>query len=285
MLGLRLLELDGIIARLPTVKYDNVFVRHLDDFIDQSDCILIQPVTFSMSSWREDYLNRLSRPDKDAQQVFDELANICRDIGFEYASLGIRVPAYGDQPRESWSTNYPLSWQERYLGHNYLAIDPVIDAALHNPMPIVWNDTLFRHKRAFWEDARAHGVRHGWTLAMHGMAGEMGLLSLARSWGAVSDDELAEEEAKLFWLAHTANGVIGTLIANAHPLGPVEELTIREREVLRWTAAGKTAVQIGRILRISTRTVSFHINSALRKLAANNKTQAVVKAFMLNMLD
>ena len=238
-----------------------------------------------MSSWREDYLNRLTQPGKDAQQVFDELANICRDIGFEYASLGIRVPAYGDQPTESWSTNYPVSWQQRYLGQNYLTIDPVIAAALRSPMPVVWDDKLFRHKRGFWEEARAHGVRHGWTLAMHGMAGEMGLLSLARSYGAVSDDELAEEEAKLFWLAHTANGVIGTIIANANPLGPVQELTHREREVLRWTAAGLTAQEIGQVLRIATRTVSFHINSASRKLVAKNKAQAVAKAFILNMLD
>ncbi|MGA9334650.1 MAG: autoinducer binding domain-containing protein [Rudaea sp.] len=238
-----------------------------------------------MTSWREDYLARLTQPGKDAQQVFDELALMSRDIGFEYCSLGIRVPSYGDVPLESWSTNYPGSWQERYLGHNYLTIDPVIEAAVHSPLPVVWNDRLFQQRRPFWEEARAHGVCHGWTLAMHGIAGEMGLLSLARSDVPVSTEELAEEEARLIWLAHTANGVIGTIVANANAPGPVHELTRREREVLRWTAAGKTSGEIGKILGVSTRTVNFHVNSALAKLNATNKTQAVVKAFLFNMLD
>lgn len=238
-----------------------------------------------MANWREDYLARLIGADKDAQQVFDELADIVRDIGFEYCSLGIQVPAYGDVPRESWSTNYPIGWQEHYLGHNYLTIDPVIDKALHSAMPVIWNEPLFRQRRSFWEEARAHGVCYGWTLAMHGLGGERGLISLARSEEVISQQELAEQEAKLVWISHTANGVIGKLTADANPLGSVQELTHREREVLRWTAAGKIASEIGTILGVSTRTVNFHVTSVLAKLNATNKTQAVVKAFMLNMLD
>jgi len=61
-------------------------------------------------------------------------------------------------------------------------------------------------------------------------------------------------------------------------------LTEREVSVLKWTAAGKTSAEIGIILGISTRTVNFHITTALTKLDAVNKTQAVVKAVMLGLL-
>lgn len=61
-------------------------------------------------------------------------------------------------------------------------------------------------------------------------------------------------------------------------------LTDREVCVLSWTAAGKTSSEIGMILGISTRTVNFHITTALMKLDAVNKTQAVVKAVMLGLL-
>lgn len=238
-----------------------------------------------MTNWREDYLERLAKPGKDAQQVFTVVADIFRGYGFEYCSFGVRVPAYGDVPKESWSTTYPLNWQKRYLENDYMKIDPVIDAAVHSPMPVVWNEQLFRRKPTFWEEARACGVRYGWTLSMHGMAGEMGLLSLARSGDPVSSRELAEEEARLVWLAHTANGVIGSIVAEENRAAPVSELTPREREILRWTAAGKIASEIGTILGVSTRTVNFHVASAMLKLNATNKTQAAVKAFMLNMLD
>jgi len=59
---------------------------------------------------------------------------------------------------------------------------------------------------------------------------------------------------------------------------------LREKEVLRWTAEGKTAYEIGQILQVSERTVNFHINNVVNKLGASNKTQAAVKAATLGML-
>ena len=59
---------------------------------------------------------------------------------------------------------------------------------------------------------------------------------------------------------------------------------MREREVMRWTAAGKTAYEVGRILGITTRTVNFHVASVLEKLNVPNKTQAAVKATVLDLM-
>jgi LuxR family transcriptional regulator, quorum-sensing system regulator SolR len=61
-------------------------------------------------------------------------------------------------------------------------------------------------------------------------------------------------------------------------------LTPRERECLRWSADGKTAWEIGRILNIAERTVVFHVNNVIQKLGASNKTQAIVRAVALNLL-
>ncbi|WP_262498778.1 LuxR C-terminal-related transcriptional regulator [Pseudomonas sp. WS 5071] len=61
-------------------------------------------------------------------------------------------------------------------------------------------------------------------------------------------------------------------------------LSARESEVLKWTAEGKTAFDIGMILSLTTRTVNFHISSAIRKMGANNKTSAVVIATKSGLL-
>ena len=61
-------------------------------------------------------------------------------------------------------------------------------------------------------------------------------------------------------------------------------LSQREREVLEWTACGKTAEEISRILELSVRTVNFHVNSLVLKLKCCNKTAAVVRAALLGML-
>ena len=80
------------------------------------------------------------------------------------------------------------------------------------------------------------------------------------------------------------HGIAETLApADDLPPGPVE-LSERERDVLRWTAAGKTSSETGLILGISARTVNYHMTSILLKLNAVNKTQAVVKAVTLDLL-
>jgi len=55
-------------------------------------------------------------------------------------------------------------------------------------------------------------------------------------------------------------------------------LTARERDVLAWAAHGKSAWEIGEILGIAKRTVDEHTQTAMRKLGAVNKTQAVAIA-------
>jgi len=61
-------------------------------------------------------------------------------------------------------------------------------------------------------------------------------------------------------------------------------LTERELEVLRWSADGKSATEIGDILSISKNTVDFHIKNAVHKLQTSNKTAAVARAIMLGLL-
>ncbi len=56
------------------------------------------------------------------------------------------------------------------------------------------------------------------------------------------------------------------------------KLTPREVEVLRWVANGKSAWEIGEILDITKRTVDEHVQTAVRKLGAVNRTHAVALA-------
>jgi LuxR family transcriptional regulator, quorum-sensing system regulator BjaR1 len=55
-------------------------------------------------------------------------------------------------------------------------------------------------------------------------------------------------------------------------------LTPREREVMRWVAAGKSDIEIAEILSIAPATVTLHVERAKRKLDAFRRTFAVVKA-------
>ncbi|CAG2333196.1 MULTISPECIES: LuxR C-terminal-related transcriptional regulator [Burkholderia] len=61
-------------------------------------------------------------------------------------------------------------------------------------------------------------------------------------------------------------------------------LSMRECEVLRWAAEGKTAYEIGIILGLTERTINFHISRSIVKLNASNKTNAVVKAVLMGLI-
>ena len=56
------------------------------------------------------------------------------------------------------------------------------------------------------------------------------------------------------------------------------ELTPREYEVLRWIATGKSDWQIGKILKISDKTVNFHVENMKRKCGVSTRIQVIVQA-------
>jgi DNA-binding CsgD family transcriptional regulator len=74
------------------------------------------------------------------------------------------------------------------------------------------------------------------------------------------------------------------LIKSAEVLAESRALTPRELQVLTWAAQGKSAWEIGVILQITKRTVDEHIHTAMRKLGAANRTQAVAIAIRDNII-
>jgi len=56
------------------------------------------------------------------------------------------------------------------------------------------------------------------------------------------------------------------------------ELSERELECLSWAALGRTDAEIGSVIYRSPATARFHIDNAVRKLGARNRTQAVAIA-------
>ena len=67
-------------------------------------------------------------------------------------------------------------------------------------------------------------------------------------------------------------------VARTMLLPQIVKLNEREAEVLTWVARGKKSVEIARKLRLSKRTVDFHVDNARIKLRAATRTEAVIKA-------
>jgi LuxR family quorum sensing-dependent transcriptional regulator len=76
-----------------------------------------------------------------------------------------------------------------------------------------------------------------------------------------------------------------------HLVIPEVTLSERQKEILRWTAVGKSAWDISEILNISNRTVEWHIAQAewhiaqaMKKIGATNRVQVVVLALKRGLI-
>lgn len=236
-----------------------------------------------MDAWREDQFDMLLKLESE-QELFERVSNIATAMGFEYCAYGVRMPIPISRPPFALFNNYSVEWQKHYQEREFLMVDPTVQHGLKSTRPLVWTPEVFGNTPELWEEARAHGLRFGWAQSARDANGAIGMLTLARSVGQLEPIDLVENQFKMVWLSQMTHAGMAQLLLPKMIPESLVVMTAREREVLRWTAEGKTAFEVGQILSVSERTVNFHINNVVHKLGASNKIQAAVKAASLGML-
>lgn len=236
-----------------------------------------------MARWQDDLFS-LALSEGSEQEIFDRVAVLARDIGFDYCAYGLQMPIPVSSPKVFMINNYPDAWRKQYAKAGYLAVDPTVRHGQTSMSPITWSARDQRGNRAFWDDAAAHDISYGWCQSSFTRTGIGGLLTLSRSYEPITVEELTQKETQLRWLVSvTHESMAQRQVGRLNALNPVQ-LSARESEILRWTADGKSAQEIAEILHVTKHTVDFHIKNAIYKLQAVNKTSAVVKALVLGLL-
>lgn len=235
-----------------------------------------------ITSWRAELLRELNTLD-DADAAFRSLHTAVTLLGFDYYAYALRAAIPITRFNTVAWSNYPERWRETYSARGYAAIDPVLQFGQRCVKPMLWPG-ISDPNEPFWVDARAHGLNHGWSQTMRDHRGIFGTFSLARSAEPITTDELAAIEPEMIWLGQLAHATISNLMASKVLPDAAARLKDVERQTLHWTAEGKTVAEVAAILEMTERNVSFHIQNAITKLNAANKTHAVVKAAMLGLI-
>lgn len=236
-----------------------------------------------MKEWRETLIEAVSGCSTE-HELFNKLHTITSNLGFEFCSYGLKVPLPSSTSQYVLISNYPASWEEKYVSENYFSQDPTVAHGLTRSIPLHWSAAQQQQHLTFWEEARHYQLNHGWCLSSQRGPNAIGLLSVSRSGEYISTTELEHIENKLIWLTQLAHESMTRFFSEKCLPEIHRPLTAREKETLRWTALGKTYVEISMILSIDTRTVKFHLVNAMRKLQASNKAEAAVKASLLGLL-
>lgn len=147
--------------------------------------------------------------------------------------------------------------------------------------------------RLSWRSAQPvplHELRSAWQASAeafdsygHSYEGPRSRARLAEVLAATGDLAAAQEQVELVRAAADRLGSEPLLamvagIVPAAQAGGTEELTPREREVLRLLALGRSNGQIGAQLFISVKTASVHVSHILAKLGARTRGEAVALA-------
>jgi LuxR family quorum sensing-dependent transcriptional regulator len=180
--------------------------------------------------------------------------------------------------------NVPSEWMKLYVSEKYNLIDPAFRACRHATEPFVWGDARYDPEQEpltakFVDRVADFGLATGLMIPVPHITARPGVV-----WFGGSHPELNRHTIpRLHLIALYTFERLRKFRAPHCERRPV--LSAREREVLVWAAAGKSAWEIGEQLAIAKRTVDAHIEAAMKKLGAANRTHAVAIAVGDKLID
>ncbi|ADE84848.1 helix-turn-helix transcriptional regulator [Rhodobacter capsulatus] len=180
-----------------------------------------------------------------------------------------------------------------WCGRGYAHVDPVQAVAVNSVAPFVWSydaeagdlsaSFLTRNSRPVVEFISASGFVNGITVPIHLPGG--GYVTVNGLWngpGRAFAAVAAQVLPGFALMAQAFQNDIGAP-APADPAPPQPQprtpaLSARERECLDHAAQGRSAKETSRLIERSVPTVVMHLNAAVRKLGARNRSHAVAEA-------
>jgi LuxR family transcriptional regulator, activator of conjugal transfer of Ti plasmids len=177
-------------------------------------------------------------------------------------------------------STYPLPWTAHYLKNHYERLDPVIRQALHVTEPFEWGSSieskeLSDAQRQLFEEAARFGIRYGFTIPIHDGRGPVAAVTFASDERSPTFRRCVETHRRvlqlmaLYFHASARRKLRSNRVVDGVALSP------REYQCLEWSAAGKSASDIGDILGITRRTAAFHLDNARAKLGVSSLHQAI----------
>jgi DNA-binding CsgD family transcriptional regulator len=211
--------------------------------------------------------------------------------GFRYFMFHARLSRATSGGTQIYFDNCPDAWRRYY--QQYRADGLLGLCGRPQVTPMLWTEMALQVP-ALFERAAQLGLLSGATHPVHSPGGQWSCLSFIKDRSGVKADreiQLMLPECQ-FMAGHVHDaasrilqvtvGTAAQVFASGMDEGRLNE---RERQVLTWAAAGKTASETSLILSIAERTVLFYLASARQKLGASNSCHAISKALSLGLID
>jgi LuxR family transcriptional regulator, quorum-sensing system regulator BjaR1 len=229
-----------------------------------------------------DQIEQLTTP----VEVIDHLAVALNQFGFT-SFLITDVPDLSSGREPTFLLNgWPSDWTEHYRRENYYKDDPIAAWGRRTVDPFEWSDVPLdpeRQPRALEvvQAGREFGRRAGYVVPIYRPDLPMSAVTMC---GEQPDFDPQAKRA-IHFISLYAHSKAASLMKQTETDSGSFSLTEGEREVLSWTAAGKSAWEISVILDIAEATVVWRLKQASGKLNAVNKLHAVVNAIRTKQIS
>lgn len=233
-----------------------------------------------------DYYEISQAPDRESFER--RLVAFAHEMDFELVSAALVVDCPGRDSVFVALGNTPEAFLAASKDPTASARDPVNRRMKRMTAPFIYDQTTYVEDDAadLWEEQAVYGYRTGVSMALHLPGGRHFLMGVDRTRELPSDEiRVTRMVADLQLLAvHAQDAAVRLLLDEAQARLDLPRLTVREREVLRWTGEGKSSWEVGAILGMSEHTVNFHLRNLMGKLDVTSKHQAVLKALSLGLI-
>jgi len=182
---------------------------------------------------------------------------------------------------------YSDSWVKYYKSHKLALVDPVAREGLSSILPLDWDFLRKWHseRNYVFDEGRNHGVgKRGLSFPIRGVHGEIAVFSISadvteKEWEFMR--RMLVRDMQVF-SAHFHHQILK--FAGADTFKLVQKLSMREVDCLNYVAAGLTLPAAAERMKITERTVRFHLENARVKLDCLTTSQAVAKAVGLGIV-
>jgi DNA-binding CsgD family transcriptional regulator len=213
---------------------------------------------------------------------------LVKSMGFDNFFFGTRIDQSAGifENKFAWFSTFPEGWVDRYESQNYDRIDPVVRHCRQHCYPLAWTNHLFTAEQQsadFYEEARAFGISAGGTCSLLNDSADFSGFSFTRNQDA---DVAVSDVQRALPQMHMLTSYLHEALRHAAP--PASEslprLTSQEHACLQRAFSGLNDSEIAERLKITSRTVRFHLGNVRQKLGAASRSQMVAKAILLGLV-
>jgi LuxR family transcriptional regulator, quorum-sensing system regulator CviR len=224
------------------------------------------------------------RDEADFRAIFSKIQELF-PFDFAIAALGGRDKDQVALPVYTVNVSFPMAWIREYQSKNYLQVDSVVQESFRSYDLQTWSvarKSRFRRKE-ITSLGMDFGMRECCTHGSQPLSGR-GHGSMF-CFASPSIKSTTRTKVILDILTPHLHMVLSEMHNKSKYCGHTMALSTREKEVVDWLKQGKSSWEISAILKISERTVNFHVGNIIQKLGVVNRAQAVAVAVRSGLID